>query len=249
MTCLKAEANLQEVTTWHSAGAHRSSNRFVQSRYRNLFYPTVYTTDMDQDQIDNLVREQGGPYVFDRMFSAVEKVRERLDRACQALNSAEVPYAVIGGNAVAAWVATCDEGAVRNTRDVDILLDPKDFDAAKIALEAVGFHQVMTMGVTMFLDGEDGKPSEGVHVIWAGQKVKESYPVSAPDVGQARDIEQKKIVELEALLSMKLVSFRDKDRVHIRDMIGVGLIDQAWANKFDSPLSDRLQELLDDPDG
>ena len=63
---------------------------------------------MDQDQIDELLREQGGPYVFDRMFSAVEKVRERLDRACQALNSADVPYAVIGGNAVAAWVATRD---------------------------------------------------------------------------------------------------------------------------------------------
>ena len=204
---------------------------------------------MDQDQIDELLREQGGPYVFDRMFSAVEKVRERLDRACQALNSADVPYAVIGGNAVAAWVATRDEGAVRNTRDVDILLDPKDSDAATIALEAVGFHRVVTMGTTMFLDGEDGKPSEAVHVIWAGQKVKDSYPVAAPEVGQSREIEQKKIVELESLLAMKLVSFRDKDRVHIRDMIGVGLIDETWTTKFDPPLSERLQELLDDPDG
>ena len=204
---------------------------------------------MDQDQIDELLREQGGPYVFDRMFSAVEKVRERLDRACQALNSADVPYAVIGGNAVAAWVATRDEGAVRNTRDVDILLDPKDSNAATIALEAVGFHRVVTMGTTMFLDGEDGKPSEAVHVIWAGQKVKDSYPVAAPEVGQSREIEQKKIVELESLLAMKLVSFRDKDRVHIRDMIGVGLIDETWTTKFDPPLSERLQELLDDPDG
>ena len=204
---------------------------------------------MDQDQIDELLREQGGPYVFDRMFSAVEKVRERLDRACQALNSADVPYAVIGGNAVAAWVATRDEGAVRNTRDVDILLDPKDSDAATIALEAVGFHRVVTMGTTMFLDGEDGKPSEAVHVIWAGQKVKDSYPVAAPEVGQSREIEQKKIVELESLLAMKLVSFCRKDQVHVLDMIGVGLIDETWTTKFDPSLSERLQELLDDPDG
>jgi len=204
---------------------------------------------MDQDQIDELLREQGGPYVFDRMFSAVEKVRERLDRACRALNSADVPYAVIGGNAVAAWVATRDEGAVRNTRDVDILLDQKDSDAATIALEAVGFHRVMTMGTTMFLDGEDGKPSEAVHVIWAGQKVKDSYPVAAPKVGQSREIEQKKIVELESLLVMKLVSFRRKDQVHVLDMIGVGLIDETWTTKFDPPLSERLQELLEDPDG
>jgi hypothetical protein len=156
---------------------------------------------------------------------------------------------VIDGNAVAAWVATRDEGAVRNTRDVDILLDPKDADAATITLQSAGFHRVETMGVTMFLDGENGKPSEAVHVIWAGQKVKESYPISAPEVTQSREIERKKIVELESLLAMKLVSFRDKDRVHVRDMISVGLIDQAWTEKFAPPLSDRLQELLDDPDG
>jgi len=204
---------------------------------------------MDQEQINELAREHGAPYVFDRMFSAVEKVRERLDRACNALNTANVPYAVIGGNAVAAWVATLDEGAVRNTRDVDILLDRKDSDAATVALEAAGFHRVFTMGVTMFLDGEEGKPSEAVHIIWAGQKVKGSYPVPAPEVGQATEIEQKKIVDLESLLTMKLADFRRIDRVHIRDMTDVGLINQAWPAKFGSPLAERLQELLDDPDG
>lgn len=211
--------------------------------------PKAYNWGMDQNQIDELVREQGGPYVFDRMFAAVEKVRERLNRACKALNDAEVPYAVIGGNAVAAWVATIDEGAVRNTRDVDILLDRMDSDAATTALESAGFHRVFTMEVTMFLDGEDGKPSEAVHVIWAGQKVKESYPVSAPEVEQATEIEQKKIVDLESLSKMKLTQHRRIDRVHVRDMIGVGLIDESWPAKFESPLAERLQELLDDPDG
>lgn len=64
--------------------------------------------------------------VFERMFAAVEKVRERLERACKGLGDAGIPYALIGGNAVAAWVATIDDGAVRNTRDVDLLLDEKD---------------------------------------------------------------------------------------------------------------------------
>jgi hypothetical protein len=56
------------------------------------------------------VRETGS-FVFERMFSAVEKVRERLDRACKALEEGQVPYAIIGGNAVAVWVATVDDGA------------------------------------------------------------------------------------------------------------------------------------------
>lgn len=56
-------------------------------------------------------------------------------------------------------------------------------------------------------------------------------------------------MELESLLAMKLVSFCRKDQVHVLDMIGVGLIDETWTTKFDPPLSERLQELLDDPDG
>ena len=58
--------------------------------------------------------------ILDRMERAVAKVRERLLRATRALNQAGVAYAVVGGNAVASWVATVDEGAVRNTRDVDL---------------------------------------------------------------------------------------------------------------------------------
>ena len=203
---------------------------------------------MRPDKIDDLVREQA-PYVFDRMFSAMDKVRERMERACLALADAKVPYAIIGGNAVAAWVATRDEGAVRNTQDVDILLAPADADAATQALSSVGFVRVMTMGVTMFLDGPEGKPSQAIHVIWAGEKVRADYPVAAPMVDRSIEIEGKRIVELLSLLEMKLVSNRRKDQVHVLDMIGVGLIDGTWLEKLDPALVTRLQTLLDDPKG
>ena len=42
------------------------------------------------------------PVSWKRMIRAVEKVRERLLRAVPALERAGVPYAVAGGNAVAA---------------------------------------------------------------------------------------------------------------------------------------------------
>jgi hypothetical protein len=73
------------------------------------------------------------------MHNAVENVRQRLLRAAGALQQAAVPYAVADGNAVAAWVSRVDEAAVRNTRDVDILLRRTDLDAARTALEQVGF--------------------------------------------------------------------------------------------------------------
>jgi len=76
--------------------------------------------------------------VLERMVRAVQKVRERLVRACAALEAGGVRYAVIGGNAVAAWVATVDEAAVLNTRDADILVEPDDFDQARDADSASG---------------------------------------------------------------------------------------------------------------
>jgi hypothetical protein len=79
------------------------------------------------------------PVSWQRIIRAVEKVRDRLLRAARALENAAVPYAVAGGNAVAAWVSRVDEAAVRNTRDVDILLRRADLEAARCALEAAGF--------------------------------------------------------------------------------------------------------------
>src|SRR5881396_2256545 len=77
--------------------------------------------------------------ILDRMERAVAKVRERLLRAAAALKQAGVPYAVVGGNAVASWVATVDEGAVRNTRDIDLLVRRSDLPAVTAALEQAGF--------------------------------------------------------------------------------------------------------------
>lgn len=46
---------------------------------------------------------------------------------------------------------------------------------------------------------------------------------------------------------MKLNSYRLKDKVHLLDMIEVGLIDESWLSRFPQVLSDRLRELLENP--
>ena len=203
---------------------------------------------MTPEQINSLVREHG-EFAFERMFSAMEKVKERLDRACKALEDANVNYAVVGGNAVAAWVSTRDEGAIRNTQDVDILLRPEDFEAAKTALAAVGFVADEVMDVTIFRDGPEGKPSQGVHVLWAGKKVRERDASPTPLPENSTRMSGKRVVDLVDLVRMKLNSYRRKDQVHLLDLIGVGLIDADWPSQFESPLDQRLQALLDDPDG
>jgi Uncharacterised nucleotidyltransferase len=108
--------------------------------------------------------------ILDRMERAVAKVRERLLRATAALNDTGVAYAVVGGNAVASWVATIDEGAVRTTRDIDLLVHRNDLPLITAALERAGFVRDELLGVVMFRDGEDGKPSEAVHIFFNGPR-------------------------------------------------------------------------------
>jgi hypothetical protein len=203
---------------------------------------------MDSKTLANLVRENGLD-VFERMFRAVELVQERLNRACQTLHEAQVPYAVIGGNAVAAWVATIDDGAVRNTRDVDLLLDEKDLPAATLALQNAGFVRTEVLGTIVFLDGPDGKPSQGLHILLANRKVRPDYVSPTPSIDRTIEINRKRIIELEALVEMKLNSFRRKDQTHLQDMIQIGMIDSSWPSRFPAALGERLQLLIDDPEG
>ena len=186
---------------------------------------------------------------LERMVRAVEKVRERLLRATAALERAAIPYAVIGGNAVAYWVARVDEEAVRNTRDVDILLRQEDLEAAKVALGGAGFIYHETLGVHMFIDGPKGSARNAVHILIAGKKVQEDYAEPTPDVAESEPGPEFRALNLEPLVRMKLTSFRDKDRTHLRDFIELGLIDASWPARFPPELAARLQHLLDTPGG
>ena len=190
-----------------------------------------------------------GEVSWERMSNAIEKVRQRLLRAARALDQAGVPYAVAGGNAVAAWVSRVDEAAVRNTQDVDILLRRADLPAAAKALTGNGFVFRHVAGMDMFLDGPEAKARDAVHIVFAAEKVRPDYTAPAPDVSESEETETFRLLSLDALVRMKLTSFRDKDRVHLRDLMDVGLVDDGWLERIPAALRARLQELLDNPEG
>jgi hypothetical protein len=194
------------------------------------------------------------PVSWQRMSGAVEDVRRRLLRAVRALDDAGIAHAVVGGNAVAAWVSRVDREAVRNTRDVDLLLRRSDLPAAIAALEAAGFRhrRIASLGraghLEAFIDPATNSVRDGLHVVFAGEKVFRDDPAASASVEESEDAGEFRLIALPALVRMKLSAWRDKDRVHLRDLVSVGLVDATWLPRFDEPLRGRLHHILETPD-
>lgn len=172
---------------------------------------------------------------------AVDRVEKRLLKVAAALDEADIKYAVIGGNAVAAWVARVDPSATRSTKDVDLLVEASDIDRITKALEGINFTREEVMGLTLFTDPEEPSVRSGVHLIWANQPVRPEYKYPAPSVDQVqRDPQGFCVLDLPALVRMKLTSHRDIDRVHIRDLLSMNLIDESIKESLPQELQDRL---------
>lgn len=188
-----------------------------------------------------------GDELWARMERAVEKVNERLRKTVRILEDAQVPYAVIGGHAVRAWVAQVDEAALRTTQDVDILVRPEDLPALTAAMTAAGFYHRQNLGLDMFEEHPDASARDAVHILLCGRVERDGEP--NPDVEPVTRANDFRTVELETLVRMKLNAFRRKDQVHLLDMISLGLIDDSWPARYPEKLGQRLQDLLNDPDG
>jgi len=176
---------------------------------------------------------------------AIEDVTDRLKRITRAFQKGSVPYALVGGQAVALWVASRDPGAVRTTKDIDVLLSREDLPRARAAALSVGMDYFEVMGVGMFLDRDDPDPRRAVHLVWAGEKVRPEYDCSSPTIGQRETLSDGiHVISLPGLVLMKLISNRDQDRVHLRDMIDVGLVGRDLLGELPPGLADRLDALL-----
>ena len=117
------------------------------------------------------------------------------------------------------------------------------------ALTEAGFVKRHVAGVDLFLDAPSAKARDAVHVVFAGEKVRPEYPAPAPAVTESETTAAFRLVSLEALVRMKLMSFRDKDRMHLRNLLGVGLVDAGWLRLLEPELRARLQQILDTPEG
>ncbi|MGA2032666.1 MAG: hypothetical protein ABSG68_10440 [Thermoguttaceae bacterium] len=97
----------------------------------------------------------------------------------------------------------------------------------------------------MFLERNDPNPRRAVHLLWSGEKVRPEYPLPSPTIDQRHSFgPRRQVVALSGLVCMKLMADRDQDRVHLRDMIDVGLVDRTLLDGLPSKLAGRLDALL-----
>lgn len=186
------------------------------------------------------------PDTWERVQMSRDTVQERLLRVTSMLNKQQIPYAVIGGNAVAAYVSQVDETAVRATKDVDLMVRRDDLDRIMEAAKQAGFFYRKVAGIDMLLDGEDGTARNAVHLVFELEKVREHEPVTNPGIKDAiLHPDGYRVLSLQGLVQIKLTAFRRHDQTHLIDLISCRLIDESWCQRFPAPLSDRLKELFE----
>ena len=183
--------------------------------------------------------------LWQRHAMAIEDVTQCFLRVTAAFDTARIPYALVGGQAVALWVATEDPDAIRITKDVDILVRRDDLPAVRKAGLSIGMDYFEVMGVGMLLERDNPNPRRGVHFIWAGEKVRPENPLASPSIETIERLDSgRPVVPLIGLVQMKLMANRDQDRVHLRDMIGVDLISREMLPSLLPEFAARLDALL-----
>ena len=189
-----------------------------------------------------------GDQLWKRIGESMDRVELRLRKVIAILETIRIPFAIVGGNAVRIWVAQVDPGAVRATNNVDVLIRLENLEQVKKVMADNGYHYRKAAGLDMFLEGLDDSVRCAIHVVLANRMVKQDDYESNPDIEPSEYGDGIRTLPLVRLVRMKLNSFRLKDRVHILDMIDVGLLDESWIARFPEPLGERLRSLIENPD-
>ena len=164
-----------------------------------------------------------------------------------------VDFAVAGGFAVYDHVEATAEGSPRFTPNVDLVVRHGEIEQIADALQEYLYGPPRIPSRSKEPDHiklSDPTLPRGctVTLLSAGRPFNSGGVVNPPLVDVV-DFEGRPTVGLMPLVRNKLALFRTIDRVHLDDMILAGLVDSGWTQRLPPKLADRLQFLLDTPDG
>ena len=166
----------------------------------------------------------------------VEQLFDRIQQLHSLLTAAGIPYRIVGGMAVFIHVFERDPLRARLTSDVDAAIDRRNLPAVIEVARQAGWVFRHVEGVDMLTDEAQPRARSAVHLLFLNEKVRPEY---AEAVQTREGILLAPVVDL---VRMKLTSYRLKDRVHIQDLDGVGLITPEIEAQLPELLRNRLAE-------
>lgn len=174
---------------------------------------------------------------FEKRVKQLFDLAELLDRA---LSEAGIEYRIVGGLATYLYVEQQEPDAGRLTRDIDIAVRPEDLERIGRAVEPYGLIYRHIAGIDMLVQSDAPSAKRAVHLVFAGEKVREEYPEAAPALGASQTIRGISLMPLPDLIRMKLTSFQAKDEADIKDLDGAGLITPEIEASLSAVLHERL---------
>jgi hypothetical protein len=173
----------------------------------------------------------------------MDQLFERMRRFHAAMDAAGLSYRIIGGVAAFFHVYDREPDQARSTRDVDAAVARTDLPQIIAAAEKCGFQHRHVRGIDMLVDPDQPSARSAVHLIFIGEKVRPDDLAEIPASDPVRTTEGIWICPVADLVLMKLTSYRLKDKVHIQDLDGVGLITPEIEAALPVGLRERLQEV------
>ena len=157
----------------------------------------------------------------ERLFNLVGVLHKITD----TLSIEGISYELIGGLAVLVHVEEANPEYTTLTRDVDLMVCRSDLERIKEI---------------------DAKNGFRFRLVFSGERVRPEQAMPNPPIApEKKRIHGKEImiIPVPDLLRMKLSSYRDKDRVHVRSMDAAGLITPETEGKLSNDLLARLQHV------
>lgn len=153
-------------------------------------------------------------------FAGGGRLRGTLRRLAERLDAEEIPYALLGGLALA------EHGYPRLTEDVDLLLTPSGLERFRQRLVGRGYRPAFSGARKTFRDTET---SVRIEIVTTGEYPGDGLPkpVAFPDPmtpGVTEEIRSLRVVTLEKLIELKLASgmsapHRLRDLADVQDLI------------------------------
>jgi hypothetical protein len=170
----------------------------------------------------------------------VEQLFRRMQQLHSMMTAAGIPYRIVGGMAVFMHVFERDPMRARLTSDVDAAIERLNLLPVIEAAKNAGWVYRHVSGVDKLVDREQPRARSAVHLLFLNEKVRPEYgeavPASLPEITD----EGIPVASVADLVRMKLTSYRLKDRVHIQDLDGVGLISREIEAGLPQLLLERL---------